>query len=66
MEYAKDEVFSIRYNVDKDKLEYVKRHRYLNFIKKYKVMTLLISLGLAFSIINFVLIYNFFNLLKTL
>lgn len=66
MEYAKDEVFSIRYNVDKDKLEYTGRHKCLNFIKKYKVMTLLISLGLAFSVINFVLIYNFFNLLKTL
>lgn len=66
MEYAKDEVFTIRYNVDKDKLEYENKHKYLNFIKKYRVITLLISLGISFSIINFVLIYNFFNLLKTI
>ena len=66
MEYAKDEVFSISYNIEKDRLEYRNSNKYLNFIKKYKVMSLLISLGIAFSLTNFVLIYNFFNLLKTM
>lgn len=66
MEYAKDEVFSIRYNAEKDKLEYTNKHKWINFVKKYRVMTLLLSLGITFSIVNFVLIYNFFNLIKTI
>lgn len=66
MEYAKDEVFSIKYNVKKDKLEYSNMNKCISFVKKYKVITLLVSLGITFSIINFVLIYNFFNLIRTI
>lgn len=66
MEYAKDEVFSIRYNAEKDKLEFKHRHKLITFLRKYRVMTLLLSLGITFSIVNFVLIYNFFNLIKTI
>lgn len=66
MEYAKDEVFSIKYNAGKDKLEYTNRHKLINFVKRYRVMTLLLSLGITFSVVNFVLIYNFFNLIKTI
>lgn len=66
MEYAKDEIFSIKYNVEKDELEYSNRNKWINFLKRYRVITLLVSLGITFSIINFVLIYNFFNLIKTI
>lgn len=64
MEYAKDEVFSIKYKVEKDKLNY--KSRFYNFIRRNKILTLLVSLGITFSLINFILIYNFIYLLNTI
>lgn len=64
MEYAKDEVFSIRYNKKKDKLEYPFYRRVFKGIINNKFMTLLITMGVLFSIINFTLIYCFFYILN--
>lgn len=64
MEYAKDEVFSIRYNEKKDKLEYSLFRRILKKILNNKFMALLITMGALFSIINFTLIYWFFEVLS--
>lgn len=64
MEYAKDEVFSISYNKKKDKLEYPFYRRILRMIVNNKFMTLLITMGIMFSIINFTLIYCFFDILN--
>lgn len=64
MEYAKDEVFSIRYNEKKDKLEYSFFRRFFKRILNNKFMSLLITMGLVFSIINFTLIYCFFHVLS--
>ncbi len=64
MEYAKDEVFSIRYKGKKDKLECPFHMRVLRKIKNNKFMTLLITMGVLFSIINFTLIYCFFDILN--
>lgn len=64
MEYAKDEVFSIYYNERKDKLEYSLKE---NKIKKFlsdKFMTLLITMGIVFSVLDFSLIYYFFEILN--
>lgn len=66
MEYAKDEVFSIRYNEKKDKLEYSFFRRLIKRILNNKFMTLLITMGILFSIINFTLIYCFFEVLNTI
>lgn len=57
MEYAKDEVYTIKYirKEDKHKVEVQERNRFL---------FLLITLGLIFSVINFVLIFNFFSILS--
>lgn len=55
MEYAKDEIYTINYMNNKDKLKVHTQRR--GFI------LLLISLATMFSIINFVLIFNFFNIL---
>lgn len=64
MEYAKDEIFTISYNIKKDKLEYPIRKRIKEKIKQNKVLTLFFALGVIFSILNFVLIYYFFLLLE--
>lgn len=64
MEYAKDEVFNIHYNEKKDKLEYSFSKRFLKRILNNKFMSLLITMGLIFSLIDFTLIYCFFNVLS--
>lgn len=64
MEYAKDEIFSIRYNEKKDKLEYSFFRRFLKRILNNKFMTLLITMGVLFSVLNFTLIYCFFDILS--
>ena len=66
MEYAKDEVFSIQYNKRKDKLEYSFFRRFLKRILCNKFISLLIMMGLVFSILNFTLIYCFFEVLNTI
>lgn len=64
MEYAKDEIFSIRYNEKKDKLENSFFRRFLKRILNNKFMTLLITMGVLFSVLNFTLIYCFFEVLN--
>ncbi len=66
MEYAKDEVFSIRYNKKKDKLEYPIFRRIVKQIVNNKFITLLISMGILFSILNFIFIFWFFEVLSTI
>lgn len=58
MEYAKDEIYTINYTSNADKL---KVHT-----ERKKFILLLISLATMFSIINFVLIFNFFSILTKL
>ena len=62
MEYAKDEIFSIKYNAKKDKLEYGIGRRILHRIQDNKFLSLLITIGIVFGTVNFILIYYFFFL----
>ncbi len=64
MEYAKDEIFSIHYNEKKDKLEKSFFRKFLKKILCNKFMSLLIGVGLIFSVLNFTLIYMFFEILN--
>ncbi len=66
MEYAKDEVFSIRYNEKKDRLEYSFLRRVWRRILNNKFLTLLITMGIIFSIFNFTLVFWFFEVLSTI
>lgn len=63
MEYAKDEIFTISYNVKKDKLEYPLRKRIQERIRKNKVLSLFFIMGVTFTILDVTLIYYFFSLL---
>lgn len=55
MEYAKDEMYIVKYANKEDK---IKKHSNMN-----KFVFLLVTLGIVFSITNFVLIFNFFEIL---
>lgn len=66
MEYAKDEIFNIKYNVEKDKLEIGKAKKHFQIFKRNKFITLLLVVGGIIGGINFVLIYNFITILEKL
>ncbi len=69
MEYAKDEVFSIRYNEIKDKIEFSNRkwlNRTINKIKRHKFISTVILTLIIFSTINVVMIFNFMKLLQNI
>lgn len=64
-----ENVFDIRYDTKLDKLEIPKEkylNKILNLILKNKFITLVFSSFIAFSIINFYLIYNFMKILENI
>ena len=62
MEYAKDEVFTIKYERTKNN----KKNKLAKFLKRYKVITTLAILGLALSIADSILIIEFFEVLNVM
>ncbi len=68
MEYAKDEIFNIRYREDINRLEITKDRtsKILNILKQNKVIVGLVITGVLISIINTMFIVNFFNVLFTM
>lgn len=69
MLYANDEIFNIGYNAELDRLE-IKNKRKNNKLRKIfnenKLITTLMILFVAFSVMNCVLIYTFMELLKNI
>jgi len=68
MEYAKDEIFNIRYREDINRLEITKDRtsKILNILKKNKVIAGLVTTAVVISIVNTMFIVNFFDILFTL
>lgn len=68
MEYAKDEIFNIRYNEYANRLEIGERKNkgVRNFIKQHKIMSTVICTTAITMVIDCVLIYQFLSLLCTL
>lgn len=64
MEYAKDEVFNVCYLNNEDKLKGSLGKRMIMKIRNNKFITLLVTMGSIFSILNFTLIFYFFELLS--
>ena len=64
MEYAKDEIFDVSYNTKEDKLGFFNARKVMRKIRINKFLSLLIVLGIIFSIINFTLIYCFIEVLN--
>lgn len=67
MEYAKDEIFKIKYNSSLNRLQ-IKKEKWTSklahSIKKHKLLTTIVLLFITFSFINVFLIYYFMTLLQ--
>ena len=61
MEYAKDEMFQIRYNTKLNRLQQKPKR-----ISRNNILGLLFSIGGIFCIANSIAIYNFFKILSNL
>lgn len=69
MEFAKDEIFKIRYNMKLDKLEIGNKKgstKIKNAIKNYKVIFIIAISVMILAIINSFMIYNFFKILQNI
>lgn len=69
MEFAKDEIFNIRYNTELNRLEKAKKNktsRLVNAMKKHKLISMCITTLIVFSCLNFFLIYNFMKILQNM
>lgn len=69
MSYVKDEMLSIRYNKAEDKLEFENRYKtkkWIRFCIQNKFIVMVIVTALIMSLINTILIANFFNVLSLL
>lgn len=67
MSYAKDEMLKVRYNKSEDKLEFENRYKtkkWIRFCVQNKFIVMTIVTALIMSVINTILIANFFNLLS--
>lgn len=68
MEYAKDEIFNIHYDTKKGTIECgtSKKKGLKKFLKQYKLLSTFLILGITFSVINCVLIWDFFKILSSM
>lgn len=67
MEYAKDEVFQIRYSTKLNRLEMTKEgwtSRTYQRIKRHKLLTTVVIAFFTFATINFFMICNFMKILQ--
>lgn len=66
MEFAKDEIFNIRYNVKDGTINFGTSNKkgFKNYLKKNKWLSFFLSLGAVFSVVNVILIADFFRILS--
>ena len=67
MEYAKDEVFQIRYNTRLDRLQ-IKEKGFFNWlrrmVKRHKLLTTVVISFTVFAVVNVVMIVSFMRILQ--
>lgn len=69
MEYAKDEIFQIRYNTNLNRLQIGHEKwtsRLLKTMKRHKLITTTIIAFMMFSTVNLIMIYNFMKILQSI
>lgn len=69
MEYAKDEIFRIRYNTKLNKLKSGEENgtsKVYHKIKKHKLLTTLVITLFMFAMINMVMIVSFMKILQNI
>ena len=67
MEYAKDEIFQIRYNTKLNRLQIGSESwtsKIYKKIKRHKLLTTIIIVLITFSTANIIMIYNFIEILQ--
>lgn len=67
MEYAKDEIFQIRYNTKLNRLQIGSESwtsKINKKIKRHKLLTTIIIALITFSTANIIMIYNFMEILQ--
>ena len=67
MEYAKDEIFQIRYNTSLNRLQIGKEtwtSRFFKCIKRHKLISFVVCAFIMFSTVNVIMIYNFMKILQ--
>lgn len=69
MEFAKDEIFNVKYNTKLNRLEIGKKHwtsSAYSFFRKHMIINIALIAFVLLSSINFILIYNFVNILTNM
>ena len=69
MEYAKDELFEVRYDTKLDRLVIKKprwRSKVLRIIRRHKLITTATIAFIMFSWLNIVMIYSFMKILQNI
>lgn len=69
MEYAKDEIFQIRYNTKLNRLQIGSEswtRKIHKKIKRHKLLTTIIIALITFSTANIIMIYNFIEILQNI
>ena len=69
MEYAKDEIFQIRYNTKLNRLQIGSESwtsKIYKKIKRHKLLTTIIIALITFSTANIIMIYNFIEILQNI
>lgn len=69
MEYAKDEVFQIRYNTNLNRLQIGSDRwtsRLLKTVRRHKLITTVIITLMIFGVANVIMIYNFMKILQNM
>jgi len=69
MEYAKDEIFQIRYNNNLNRLEIGNKKwtsRFIKTVKRHKLISIIIIAFIIFSIANVIMIFNFMEILQSM
>ena len=68
MFYANEEIFSIDYNAEVDRLQIKRKNqsKIRKIIHENKIITILVALFFMFCLLNCMLIYTFMDLLKNI
>ena len=66
MEITNENFFNVKYNTELDRLELRKKNKIMEKIQKHKVISILFTILIMFSCLNFFLIYSFMKIFETI
>lgn len=66
MEITDENFFNVSYNTKLDRLELRKKNKIVEIIQKHKIVSILFTILIMFSCLNFFLIYNFVKIIENI